>query len=113
MLNSRLALILLAVPLFAADPDGAALYQAKCSVCHENSTDLRIPKRAALATRTPENVFAAMATGPMTVQATGLSADEERAIARYITAKEFSADNSAAAGQCAVPAKALTLSAAD
>ncbi len=113
MLSPKLTLIFLAATLWAADPDGAALFEAHCSSCHDNDTEFRIPKRAALAARTPEDVFNAMATGPMTVPAAGLSRDEERAIARYITGKEFSTTTAAAAGQCAGPAKAMSIGATD
>src|SRR5262249_14591604 len=41
------------------------------------------------ARRTPESVYAAMFGGAMTPQATGLSPEEGRAIARYLTGKEF------------------------
>ena len=78
--------------LWAADPDGAALYKAHCATCHEaGSVQGRIPKRDELAARTPESIFSAMFGGAMDIQAAGLTQDEGRAIARYLTGKEFSA----------------------
>ena len=64
----------LASSLFAADPDGAALYQARCAACHDNdSTESRIPKREQIAARSPEAITSAMFDGAMIGQASGLS----------------------------------------
>ena len=72
--------------LWAADPDGAALYQAHCAACHENaSAESHAPKREQIAARKPESVVSAMFDGAMIVQASGLTLEEGRAIARFIT----------------------------
>ncbi len=107
------ALSLCALTLAAAPPDGAALWKARCAGCHEGSTpQLRMPKRDEVAARTPENVYNAMATGAMTVQAAGLSEDEERAIATYVTGKTFgSAAPEAIAGMCTTPPRKFAPSA--
>ncbi len=91
--------------LWAADPDGAALYKAHCAMCHDAANvQGRIPKRDELAARTPESIFSAMFGGAMDIQAAGLSEDEGRAIARFLTGKEFSAVNETTAGMCSAPA---------
>jgi polyvinyl alcohol dehydrogenase (cytochrome) len=100
--------------LYAADPDGAALYKAHCAMCHEAaSTQGRIPKRAELAARTPEAIFSAMFGGAMEIQSAGLSEDEGRAIARYLTGKEFSAASETTAGMCSAAPKTFSPGAGD
>src|SRR5579862_8820079 len=77
--------------LWAADPDGAALYQARCAMCHDSGgAESRVPKRKEIAARSPEAITSAMFDGAMIVQASGLTVEEGRAIARFISGKEFS-----------------------
>ena len=65
-----------------AQPDGAALYGARCAACHDHPAE-RIPSRIMLSTyRTPEEIIAALTNGVMRQQAAGLSADEIRAARR-------------------------------
>src|SRR5258708_39866462 len=77
--------------LFAADPDGAALFKMRCAACHEGPPQERMPTRKELASRTPEAVMNAMFAGTMMVQAAGLTNEEGRAIARFVAGKEFAA----------------------
>jgi polyvinyl alcohol dehydrogenase (cytochrome) len=99
---------------FAAAPDGAALYKTRCAICHDGKAQLHMPSHDELTQKTPEVVFKAMFGGVMAPQATGLSEDEGRAIARFITAKDFSATTGAAtAGQCSSAPKPLTVAATD
>src|SRR5690349_368227 len=101
-----LTLALGAVSAIAAPPDGEALYKARCASCHDNpQAQLRMPKRAEIAARTPENVLAALSSGAMVTQAAGLSEDEDRAIATYITGKAFGGVQEAIVGQCTTPPK--------
>jgi polyvinyl alcohol dehydrogenase (cytochrome) len=107
-------LFIVSVSVWAADPDGAALYRTRCAVCHDSAasstpTGDRIPRRAELAGRTAEAVVQAMVSGPMTAQATGLSTDEQRAVARFITGKEFASTSVTTAGQCTEPGKAIAI----
>ncbi len=100
--------------LWAADPDGPALYQAHCAGCHDSgSEDGHIPKREQIAARSPEAVVNAMFEGAMIVQSSGLGLDEGRAIARFITGKEFSSGSIVPKGKCEEPAKELSLGPAD
>jgi polyvinyl alcohol dehydrogenase (cytochrome) len=100
--------------LWAADPDGAALYQAHCAACHDNaSAESHAPKHEQIAARKPEAIVAAMFDGAMIVQASGLTLEEARAIARFITAKEFSAVSEVSVGKCEAPAKELSLAPGD
>ena len=100
--------------LWAADPDGAALYQARCAACHDNnSAEERAPKREQIAARKPEAIVGAMFDGAMIAQASGLTLDEGRAIARFITGKEFSAASDVSMGKCDAPAKKLSFAPGD
>ncbi len=76
--------------VFAAAPDGEALYKQRCGICHEGKVQGRTPTRDEIAGRTPEFIYKAMFEGAMITQSAGLSAEEGRAIARYLTGKEFS-----------------------
>jgi polyvinyl alcohol dehydrogenase (cytochrome) len=92
--------------VWAAAPDGAALYKERCATCHDNPQgQLRMPKREEVAARTPEAVMNAMFSGAMVTQAAGLTEDEGRAIALYVTGKAFGTVSEAMAGQCTAPLK--------
>ncbi len=85
-------------------PDGAALYQQRCATCHDNAqSQIRMPKREEIAARTPEAIMAAMFSGAMMTQAAGLTQEEGRAIARFLTGKNMSTVSETTAGQCAGP----------
>jgi polyvinyl alcohol dehydrogenase (cytochrome) len=104
----------LAISLWAADPDGAALYQAHCAACHDNSSaESHAPKREQIAARSPEAIVNTMFEGAMLVQASGLTLEEGRAIARFITGKEFSAVSIVSMGKCETPAKKFSLAPGD
>ncbi len=77
-----------ASPAVTAPADGAALYGARCAACHEHPAE-RIPSRIMLSTyRTPEEIIAALTNGVMRQQAAGLSADDIRSLAVYLTGKQ-------------------------
>ena len=98
----------------AAAPDGAALFKSRCGICHDGKPQERMPSHDELAAKTPEFVMTAMFNGAMTVQAAGLSEDEGKAIARFITGKEFSvAVAQPMAGKCTTPAPKFALGAGD
>jgi len=98
----------------AAAPDGAALFKSRCGICHDGKPQERMPSHDELAAKTPEFVMTAMFNGAMTVQAAGLSEDEGKAIARFITGKEFAvAVAQPMAGKCTTPAPKFALGAGD
>jgi polyvinyl alcohol dehydrogenase (cytochrome) len=112
---SRILIALSAASLYlAAAPDGAALYKARCAMCHEGKPQAHMPTHDELVARTPEAIVKAMFEGPMVSQSTGINEEEGRAIARFITAKEFSTSAAPAmAGQCTSAAKPITIAATD
>ncbi len=113
MLRSFLLVSVAAGSLWAADPDGAALYKSRCAACHDNATQARVPKREEIAGLTPESIVTTMFAGAMVMQSVGLSQDEGRAIARYLTGKEFRTGTEPMAGQCTAPAKKFSIAATD
>src|SRR3569833_2962381 len=66
-------------------PDGAALYAQRCAGCHDQPRG-HLPSREALANRSPINIVMTLRTGMMQPQAAGLSAEEDNAIAAFLTA---------------------------
>lgn len=111
---SRILTALSAVSICFAAPDGAELYKSRCAACHDGKPQLHMPSRDELVSKTPETVLKAMFEGVMQPQAAGLSQEEGRAIARFITAKEFSAPTATSmAGQCTSKPKPLTMSTTD
>ena len=115
MLRRRILTALLASSAcYAAPPDGAALYKSRCGICHDGKPQAHMPSHDELVARTPEAIVKAMFEGPMVPQAAGLSEEDGRAIAKFITAKEFSTSTAVAmAGQCTAAPKAMTIAPTD
>jgi polyvinyl alcohol dehydrogenase (cytochrome) len=69
-------------------PAGAVaqkIFITNCMTCHEiGNSSVRAPSRETLMKLTPEAVYAALTTGPMTVQAGNLSDEEKRGIAAFL-----------------------------
>jgi polyvinyl alcohol dehydrogenase (cytochrome) len=87
-------------------PDGAALYKERCATCHDNSQpQIRLPTREEIAARTPEAVMKAMFSGAMMTLAAGLTQDQGRAIALYLTGKKFVTASETMVGKCTAPSK--------
>ena len=60
--------------------DGKALFDGVCAHCHDRDLP-RMPNRAALATKPPQDIFTTISAGVMAPYARGLGAAERRAIA--------------------------------
>src|SRR5471030_876081 len=102
MLGRKLSLALVCVfAVRAAAPDGEALYKQRCAACHDGKPQARMPSHQDLGARTPESIYRAMFEGAMVAQSAGLGGDEGRAIARFLTAKEFGVSGGALGGKCA------------
>ena len=92
--------IALALPLFAANDSGAALFQKNCAVCHKPNAN-RTPLPEALAQMPKQAIVASLETGAMKVQGASLSASEREAIADYLTAGHVASTEPAArVGAC-------------
>jgi mono/diheme cytochrome c family protein len=74
-----------AAPTQAAAPGlgGAAIYQQRCAVCHDNAEG-NIPPRSLLATRSRERIVEALTVGVMRPHAQGLSAEQIEDLARHL-----------------------------
>jgi len=72
--------------VFAAGPDGEALYKLRCAKCHDKPED-RIPSKETLTKRSPEDVLRAMTGGSMKGFAEGWDAAEIGAVATHLTGK--------------------------
>ena len=79
-------LFLAATPVAAAPSDGAVLFANQCASCH-GAQPGEAPEKAALAKKTPEEVVQALTTGSMQYMAAGLTPEDIRAIAAYLTGK--------------------------
>jgi polyvinyl alcohol dehydrogenase (cytochrome) len=93
VLNTRLvALVLFSVlSVNTIAQDGEAQYNARCATCHENpdpETNTHAPARSDMARFTPNSIYAAMTNGLMSIQATGISDPDMRAIASFLTGAE-------------------------
>ena len=77
----------LALPA-GATAEGAALYASRCAACHDHATDRIPPKVLISVTRSPEDVIDTLTLGVMRTQATGLSAEQIKNLAFYLTGKQ-------------------------
>jgi mono/diheme cytochrome c family protein len=80
------ALVLAAEPGRAAPGDGASLFANQCASCH-GSEPGEAPAKQTLTEMTPDAIVEALTAGSMQYMAAGLSADDIRAIADYLTGK--------------------------
>jgi polyvinyl alcohol dehydrogenase (cytochrome) len=90
-----------AVSILNGAPVGEALYLARCAACHDGKPQARMPGREEIAKRSPEDILKTMMAGAMQPQSAGLSAEDGRAIARYLTGKEFGKVETSTVGRCA------------
>ena len=73
-------------PALAQAPDGGAVFQRECAVCHVNPTgDSRAPTREALRQFFPDAIVTTLTTGAMRAQGEKLSEAERRAVAEFLT----------------------------
>ena len=80
----------LTAPLPPIQTDGARVFQQHCQSCHEPATG-RAPNRRILAFHPREDVIRSLTSGVMASLAGGLTADDIRAVAVYLTPLESSA----------------------
>ena len=73
------------IPMTSAE--GEALYKQRCAVCHDSPQD-RTPPLFLIRRRSAEDVVQTLTSGSMRQQASGLSADQIRQIAIFLTGKQ-------------------------
>lgn len=90
-----------AVPLLE---QGASLYASRCAGCHDNQAQ-RVPGRASLAQRRPDEIVASATVGAMREQAKGLTVQQIQAIAGFLSANRSAQpiDTSNLANGCRKP----------
>jgi polyvinyl alcohol dehydrogenase (cytochrome) len=110
---SRAISVLLAAGfLFAAPALASAqvlqvmpLFESRCAQCHgAAANERRAPDRSALMQMTPERILAALTTGSMVANATGISDGQKRALAELLSGRPMGVSEtgkaSAMQGQC-------------
>ncbi len=95
-----------------ADPASEQIYKQRCAVCHDNPVD-RIPPLFLIRRRSAEDVIQTLTSGSMKQQASGLTADQIRNLAIYLTGKQPGASVQANlnANLCKVTGGAINLNA--
>lgn len=84
-------------------PDGAALFQTNCAICHGGKV-AKAPPMSLLQIMSASSVLRAMEHGIMQEQAAALSADQRRAVAQYLTGQQLgAADALPPAPACSAP----------
>jgi len=90
----------------ATSARGEDIYGRRCAVCHDHARD-RIPLRIIIERKSPEGVIAALTRGPMRPMAAGLSENDIKEVAIYLTGKPLGLEPSPSANRC--PTRGATL----
>ena len=84
---------------------GFATFQTRCMGCHGNSAVPQAPAPSAIRQMSPERIYAALTTGPMQAQGAGLSDDQKKMLAAFMSGRPLgstvSGDAAAMQGHCA------------
>lgn len=75
---------------FAGPAEGAGLYEARCQMCHATALN-NAPPLEKMAELEPASVVEKLTTGTMMAMASGLSDQEKRDIAVFLTKKSLPA----------------------
>src|SRR5262245_39159732 len=81
------------------------VFEPRCAQCHgANAAERRAPDRSAIAAMTPERILAALTTGSMVANSTGISDGQKRALAELLSGRPMGVSESGKAsamkGQC-------------
>jgi hypothetical protein len=81
------------------------LFESRCAQCHgASANERRAPDRSALMQMTPERILAALTTGSMAANATGIADGQKRALAELLSGRPMGVSESGRAsamkGQC-------------
>lgn len=100
--SARLSLLAIAalVHAQATSPNGQALYQSHCAMCHEMANTPPFMNHNILKSMPPETIVGALTFGPMRNQGADLSQAERVAIAESLTGKSMSQLPSTGANIC-------------
>ena len=74
-------------PANAVNVKGSEIFDAKCKQCHDPAVE-RAPTKAGLAQRWPEDIIASLKTGLMAPMAAGMSEDDMKTLAVYLTGRQ-------------------------
>ncbi len=96
----------------ATSVKGEEIYGRRCAMCHDHAHD-RIPLRIIIERKSPEGVIGALTTGPMRAMATGLSKDDIREVAVYLTGKPLGLEPLPDANLCATQGAVAALGTSD
>jgi polyvinyl alcohol dehydrogenase (cytochrome) len=83
-------------------PDGRALFQEHCAVCHQSAPAgaNRAPSPAALAEKTREEILRALESGTMVIYGARMTSAERRAIAQFLSSNTATSAGLASANMC-------------
>jgi polyvinyl alcohol dehydrogenase (cytochrome) len=104
---SSVALFLSAAALYGAPPDGSALFENNCALCHKAGADNRTPLPEALKKMPNRAIVAALESGSMKVQGSKLSIAERQAIADFLSPPTETTIQPVKLNTCPGPAPAL------
>ncbi|HEY6904338.1 MAG TPA: PQQ-binding-like beta-propeller repeat protein [Candidatus Acidoferrales bacterium] len=99
-----LAAGILAMPTRAqTTPNGAALFQTHCAMCHEGAAAAgnRAPTRAELAQKSQEEILRALESGPMVIYGNRMSEAGRHAVAAFLSSNTASTEVLSRANLCA------------
>ena len=100
--SAAMALPALGAPQ-AANPE--ALFQVNCKTCHEPAID-RAPSRTDMAQRSGADITQVLTTGPMQPMASGMTADQVKALATFLSRDRAGGNPLTAGAAAAAPAAA-------
>src|ERR1700730_17099192 len=106
----RLPLVFFALSVcaFAANENGASLFEKECAVCHKAAGGAnRTPSPEARARLPKQSILTALDTGVMKTQGAALSATEREAIAAFLTAGHVAGSEPVKANMCLDVSSAL------
>ena len=93
------------VALAFAAPDGAKIFEERCSSCHRTGSDTRAPLPAVLRELPRDRIRKSLESGTMKEQGAQLSAEERMAVSTYLSLK---VESTAAVNSCPGPIPKLT-----
>ncbi|HSS99697.1 MAG TPA: PQQ-binding-like beta-propeller repeat protein, partial [Terriglobales bacterium] len=84
-------------------PGAAQIYKQTCASCHESPASARIPGLSSLRQMSAESVLHSLQNGPMKPQAANLTPAQKRAVAKYVSGKNFRTTSNETLGKCSSP----------